>query len=111
MGTVAYRNHRQSVAGLRLRRLGPGRGHHGLGWGLWLGLRLRWRLVECRLGRLRWRLRWRLVECRLGRLRWRLRWRLGWRLEWLGWGCLHLDGVGLAVLTFSLTSERKQSPC
>ena len=89
MVAFAYHHHRQPVAGRRLRRLGPGRGHYGLGWGLWLGRRL-----------------WRgLVECRLGRLRWRLWWRLGWplecRLEWLGWGwgCLHLDGVGLAVLT------------
>jgi hypothetical protein len=58
-----------------------------------------------------WRLWWRMVERRLGRrLRWRLRWRLGSWLECrLGWGCLHLDGVGLAVLTLSLASERRQS--
>jgi hypothetical protein len=47
---------------------------------------------------------WWWLECRLGwRLRRRLWWRLGWsverRLEWLGWGCLRLDVVGLAVLT------------
>jgi hypothetical protein len=52
---------------------------------LWLGRRL-WRgLAEYRLGRrLRWRLWWGLgswLECRLGRR------------------CLHLDVVGLALLT------------
>jgi hypothetical protein len=96
MVAFAYDHHRQPVAG-RLRWLGPWRGRYDLGRGLWwLGWRLRCRLVECRLGRRLWR-----------RLRWKLGWSLECRLEWLGWGCLHLDGLGLAVLTFSLTSKRK----
>ena len=54
-----------------------------------MGRRLWWGMVECRLGRRLW---WRL-RCRLGR-------RLGSWLEfWLGRRCLHLDGMGLAVLT------------
>jgi len=58
---------------------------------LWLGWRLWWRL-ECRVG-------WWLGR----RLRRQLWWGLGraleCRLEWLGWGRLRLDAVGLAVLT------------
>jgi hypothetical protein len=88
LAIVAYHHHhREPVAGLQLRRPGPGRGPYGLGWRLWLGWWLWWWL-ECRLGRLRWRL-W----CGLGR---RLASRLGC---WLGWECLRLDVVGVAVLT------------
>jgi hypothetical protein len=87
MGVIAYHYHCQPVTGGRLRRLGSGRGSYGLGWRVRLGWRLWWRL-ERRLG---WRLRWRLW--------WRLGWPFECRLEWLGWRCLRVDVVGLAVLT------------
>jgi hypothetical protein len=92
MVVVANHHHRQPVARCGLWRLGAGRGSYGLGWGLWLGGRLWWRMVERRLGR---RLRW-WLWCRLGSAPSPLE---CWLESRLGWGCLRLDVVGLAVLT------------
>jgi hypothetical protein len=101
MGVLAYHHHRHPIAWCRLWRLGPRRGSYRLGWRLWLGRRLWHGLAECRLGR---------------RLRWRLWWRLGsptplecWRGPRLGWGCLRLDVVGLAVL-MPVDRERELEP-